>query len=254
MNDQTDPKDMPRNPRFDSDSKQDYVRRGFDAIAPRYDFMNDLMTGGLHRRWKRETVRRLHLQPGMRVLDLCTGTGDLASRAFSAIHPDGMVAALDFSWQMMAAGRQRALHHANLSWISGDASRLPFLENSFHGAMVGFGLRNVNSIETVLREVIRVLKPGARFVSLDTAQAEWQAIMPFFRFYMNRIVPWLGRFFAGSRDMYAYLSTSAEAFETPQQLEALFQQCGFVQTGYVYRPRILGGAGLVWGQKPGDLS
>jgi demethylmenaquinone methyltransferase / 2-methoxy-6-polyprenyl-1,4-benzoquinol methylase len=240
------------------ESKPAFVRRGFDSIAARYDLLNDLMTAGLHRRWKREAIQRLSLRPGMRVLDFCSGTGDLALRAVKAIHPGGQVAALDFSPGMMAEGRKRTqslqseqtLSWIALSWIGGDASRLPFLDDSFDGAVVGFGLRNVASIEIVLQEVHRVLRPGAWFVTLDTAEAEWRAILPFFRFYMNWIVPMLGKLFAGSKGMYAYLSSSAAAFQKPSELARMLQQSGFSDTGYAFRPRILGGAALVWGRKP----
>lgn len=236
-----------------SDSKPDFVRRGFDSIAAQYDRLNDLMTLGLHRRWKREVVRRLALRPGMRILDICSGTGDLAIRAAESIQPNGYVAALDFTPNMMTAGRERTQIFESaqvLSWIGGDACRLPFGKESFDGASVGFGLRNVASIEVVLQEVHRVLRPGAWFVNLDTAGSEWRAVEPFYKMYMRVLVPLMGRLFAGSRDMYAYLSSSAAAFETPQELQNLLRKAGFAQTGYAYRPRIVGGAALVWGRKP----
>lgn len=241
------------NPLPDAESKPEYVRRGFDAIASRYDRLNDLMTAGLHRRWKREAVRRLGLQPGMRVLDFCSGTGDLGWRTAGCIQPGGLVAALDFSPRMIDAGRKRAQAwdiESVLSWIHGDATQLPFMDACFDGAMVGFGLRNVASIPTALCEVYRVLRPGGRFVNLDTAESEWKAIRPLYRLYMNRIVPLLGQWFAGSKEMYAYLSSSAAVFETPEQLTQLLQENGWIDTGFAYRPRILGGAALVWGRKP----
>lgn len=237
----------------DPDAKPEFVRRGFDSIAAQYDLLNDLMTAGLHRRWKGEVVKRLSLRPGMIVLDFCSGTGDLAMRAVQAVHPGGHVAALDFSPRMMAEGRKRTSHleiGQALSWIGGDASKLPFLTGSFDGAMVGFGLRNVASIETVLYEVYRVLRPGAWFVNLDTAETEWRALAPFYRLYMNWIVPALGKIFAGSKEMYVYLSSSAAAFQTPKELEKMLQKTGYVETGFAYRPRFIGGAALVWGKKP----
>lgn len=242
-----------QNPTITPETKPVFVRRGFDSIAARYDLLNDLMTGGLHRRWKREAIQRLFLRPGMRVLDFCSGTGDLAMRAAAEIHPGGQVIALDFSPGMMAEGRKRTQvleSTQTLSWIGGDASRMPFLNDSFDGAIVGFGLRNVASIEIVLQDVFRVLRPGAWFVTLDTAEAEWRVILPLFRFYMNWIVPFLGKLFAGSKGMYAYLSSSAAAFQKPDELARMLQQSGFSETGYAFRPRILGGAALVWGKKP----
>ncbi|RJP25797.1 MAG: ubiquinone/menaquinone biosynthesis methyltransferase [Candidatus Omnitrophota bacterium] len=234
------------------DSKADYVRKGFDAIAAHYDRLNDVMTIGLHRRWKREAIRRLRLQPGGKVLDLCSGTGDLAFLAARACTERGMAAALDFSPNMMAAGmRRKALSNSgNVVRIRGDASILPFSDNRFDGVVVGFGLRNVVAIEDVIKEVRRVLKPGGLFVNLDTAGCEWKIFQPLYRLYMSAIVPLVGKYLAGSEEMYSYLSASAKAFHSPAELCALFQQCGFIQTGYAFRPRILGGAALVWGTKP----
>ncbi len=234
-------------------SKADYVRVGFDRIAARYDFMNDLMTFGLHRRWKREVVRRLDVQAGGRILDICAGTGDLSFAAASEVN-NGLVTALDFSPEMIAIGvqRSRKAHQHNIVWMKGDAMHLPFKDNSFDGATVGFGLRNVISIEDTLKEVHRVLKTGGMFINLDTASSEWNVIQPFYRLYMNKIVPYLGKLFTGSQDMYAYLSTSAGAFHTPEELCSLFEQCGFVHAGFTYRPRILGGTAIVWGEKPNN--
>ncbi|MEW6233923.1 MAG: ubiquinone/menaquinone biosynthesis methyltransferase [Candidatus Omnitrophota bacterium] len=233
----------------DVESKPGFVRRGFDSIALQYDLLNDVMTMGLHRRWKRETVRRLAIRPGMRILDLCAGTGDLAYRAAIRNGGQGLTAALDFSWKMMSVGKSRNPNADSVVWIGGDAENLPFLDASFDGAASGFGLRNVKSVETALRELHRILKPGALFVSLDTAGTEWPILAPFHQFHMKRIVPFLGEWFAHSRSMYSYLTASAEAFHPPQELQSLLDRCGFRDTGYAYRPRFLGGAALVWGRR-----
>ncbi|MDP8246240.1 MAG: ubiquinone/menaquinone biosynthesis methyltransferase [Candidatus Hinthialibacter antarcticus] len=228
--------------------KARFVRQGFDAIAPRYDLLNDIMTFGLHRAWKRKAVSLLRCQPGARILDLCSGTGDLARVAAQRV-PQCRIAAMDFSLQMMAQGRART-QDAPIDWSGADATNLPFQNECFDGALVGFGLRNVTSIEATLRETLRVLKPGARLVNLDTAGAELGALQPLLRLHMNIMVPVLGTLLAGSHSMYKYLSTSAAGFETPQELKALFEQCGFREVGYRYCPRGVGGAALVWGEKP----
>lgn len=228
--------------------KAQFVRQGFDSIAPRYDLLNDIMTFGLHRAWKRKAVALLRCQPGARILDLCSGTGDLARAAARSV-PQSQIAAIDFSQQMMAQGRART-QQAPILWSGADAANLPFPNQCFDGAMVGFGLRNVASIEAALREALRVLKPGARLVNLDTAGAELAALQPLLRLHMNVMVPLLGTLLAGSHSMYNYLASSAAGFETPLQLKALFEQCGFRQVGYRYCPRGVGGAALVWGEKP----
>lgn len=233
-----------------TEPKAIYVRDGFNAIARRYDQLNDWMTFGLHRGWKREAARRLGCRAGDRILDLCSGTGDLALRASACVGSQGAVVALDFAQEMMRLGAQRAPKQSPIVWLRGDAQHLPFQDNRFDGALVGFGLRNVISIESALSETLRVLKPGAMLVNLDTAEAEWKPLRPLHRLYMSRIVPLLGRFLAGSEEMYGYLASSAAAFDAPQILRERFEACGFVETGFVYRPRFIGGAALVWGRKP----
>lgn len=245
-----------RHPLPDPSSKPGFVRRGFDAIASRYDLLNDLMTAGLHRRWKREAIRRLDPREGMKILDLCAGTGDLARLAHARMNRIGLAVALDFSPGMMTAGRKRSGasgldENDKIAWTGGDACRLPFPDGTFDGAVVGFGLRNVASIEAALLETFRVLRPGGRFVSLDTAGPEWRGWMPLYKFHMDYVVPFLGKMFGGSREMYAYLASSSAAFQSPGELCALFEKCGFIETGYAYRPRFVGGAALVWGRRPG---
>ncbi len=241
----------------DRESKADYIRRGFDSIAKRYDLLNDLMTAGLHRRWKREAATRLSLPPDGLVLDLCAGTGDLAFRAVRTLSGRGHAVALDFSREMMRVGQQRASSRDQerascVSWLCGDAGKLPFADRTFDGAMVGFGLRNVTSIEKTLDEVIRVIKPGGTFVSLDTAGSEIKAFAPLYAFQMNWIVPVLGKWLAGSKEMYSYLTVSAAAFSTPHELCQSFERAGFDETGFTFRPRLIGGAALVWGKRPCD--
>lgn len=239
----------------DPTRKREYVQTGFNRIAVHYNRLNDVMTAGMHRRWKDEAVRMLGCRPGQRILDVCSGTGDLALRAQRAVGTSGQVIAFDFSWQMMQCGRDdlgKNHPEAALHWMCGDAEHLPFADQSFDGALVGFGLRNLVSMETGLREIGRVLKPGARLVNLDTAPAEWTMLQPMYSLYMNQIVPRIGAWITGAGDMYTYLASSAAAFDPPQELQQRFGECGYVNTGFAFRPRVVGGAALVWGERPRD--
>lgn len=234
----------------DVNDKPKFVQHGFNEIASRYDLLNDIMTGGLHRGWKNQAVKKAQIPQNGTVLDLCAGTGDLSFRAMPFA---SKVVALDFSQEMMASGKNRTnnIQANTIQWIGGDATKLPLLNQSFDAALVGFGLRNVASLEQTLAEVLRVLKPGGRFVNLDTANTEWKIFAPFYRLYMSRIVPVMGKLLTGSDSMYQYLSDSAEAFYEPHELQQHFDQAGFINTGYRYCPRLIGGAALVWGEKPG---
>lgn len=247
MKNPTPPPSLPPAP-----EKAQFVQQGFNQIAQCYDRLNDCMTAGLHRGWKREAVRRLHCGPDAVILDLCTGTGDIAGYAAEQLHESGGVAALDFAMEMMKAGRSREHSSPKVQWVCGDALTLPFGASTFDGATVGFGLRNVTDLPCALREVWRVLKPGAWLVNLDTAASPWRILLPFYRFHMNQVVPRLGRWLAGSPEMYSYLAHSAAAFDAPRHLENRFAEAGFIATGHAYRPPGLGGAALVWGQKPHD--
>lgn len=232
----------------DAAEKPKFVQNGFNEIAPRYDLLNDIMTGGMHRGWKKLAVKKAQIPTNGIVLDLCAGTGDLSYRAVQCA---SKVIALDFSHEMMVSGKKRSHENGvnSIQWVGGDACKLPLPDQSFDAALVGFGLRNVASLEQTLAEVLRVLKPGARFVNLDTANTEWKVFAPFYRLYMTQIVPVMGKLLTGSNSMYQYLTDSAEAFYEPHELQQLFDQAGFINTGYRYCPRLIGGAALVWGEK-----
>ena len=237
----------------DSSSKPVFVRNGFNAIASRYDLLNDLMTFGMHRQWKSSVIQKLSLHDDMRILDLCAGTGDLTFQAVRH-NPSISVYALDFSSEMMAKGLERENHlpdkkRTSIHWISGDAMHLPFQDASFDGAMVGFGLRNVADISQTLDEIKRVLKPGSMFVSLDTA-IPLPLFRPFYYAYMNFWVPLLGHFLVNSKTMYGYLTSSSYNFLQPGLLAQKLLEHGFQETGYAIRPRWVGGAAIVWGKKP----
>ena len=199
------------------------VQRMFDRIAPVYDAMNHLMTAGLDRRWRAitldATVRR-----GDRVLDACCGTGDLA---IGAGKRGAEVTGLDFSPRMLERARRK---DPGVDWVQGDALALPFEDASFDAATVGFGVRNVADLETGLRELRRVLRPGGRLGILEITTPRG-ALAPFYRVWFDRIVPLLGKALPGG-SAYTYLPASVRRFPAPADLAALLERTGFANVEY----------------------
>ncbi|MGZ8716798.1 MAG: bifunctional demethylmenaquinone methyltransferase/2-methoxy-6-polyprenyl-1,4-benzoquinol methylase UbiE [Gaiellaceae bacterium] len=195
------------------------VRTMFDRIAPVYDVMNRIMTGGLDQRWRRITVEQA-VSPGDRVLDACCGTGDLAIAARKRGAAD--VVGLDFSGPMLERARRKA---PEIEWLQGDVLALPFEDASFDSATVGFGVRNVDDLEAGLRELRRVLRDGGRLAILEITTPRG-VLAPFYRVWFDRIVPLLGRVLPGGA-AYTYLPASVRRFPVPEELERLLEATGF---------------------------
>jgi demethylmenaquinone methyltransferase / 2-methoxy-6-polyprenyl-1,4-benzoquinol methylase len=194
------------------------VRRMFDRIAPVYDAMNRLMTAGLDQRWRRAAAAAV-VQPGDRVLDTCCGTGDLALAAAGA---GGRVSGLDFSAPMLERARRKS---SEIEWIEGDALALPFEENVFDAATVGFGVRNLADLERGLRELRRVLRPGGRVAILEITRPQG-LLAPFYRFWFDRVIPVAGKVLPGG-SAYSYLPASVRRFPEPRGLAKLMDEAGF---------------------------
>jgi demethylmenaquinone methyltransferase/2-methoxy-6-polyprenyl-1,4-benzoquinol methylase len=200
------------------------VQRMFDRIAPVYDLMNRVMTAGLDRRWRRITVRQVVL-PGDRVLDACCGTGDLALEARR--RGAGEVTGLDFSEGMLERARRK---DPGVEWVRGDLLSLPFGDASFDAATVGFGVRNVEDLETGLCELRRVLRPGGRLGILEITTPRG-VLAPFYRVWFDRVIPLLGRLLPGGA-AYAYLPASVRRFPPPEELAALLRKDGFSEVRF----------------------
>ena len=199
------------------------VRSMFDRIAPVYDAMNRLMTAGLDRRWRRETVSAV-VRPGDRVLDVCCGTGDLAVAAAAA---GGRVTGVDFSERMLERARRKS---TNVEWLQADALALPFADGSFDVGTAGFGVRNFEDLEAGVRELRRVLREGGRVGVLEITQPQG-VLRPFFRVWFDRIVPLAGKLLPGG-GAYAYLPASVRRFPGPVDLAAALERSGFSDVRY----------------------
>lgn len=220
------------------------VQGMFSSIAPRYDLMNRLMTGGMDQAWRREVVRRAGLLPGSRLLDLGAGTGDLAREALRQV-PGCRVLAADFTLAMMLVGRaRRTSPHA---WTGADALNLPFADETFDAVLSGFLLRNVIDLERALSEQRRVLRPGGRLVALDTTRPRKNLLSPLVNFHMNRVIPFLGGLLTGDRAAYTYLPRTSQHFLSAEELQAQIVSVGLRQAGF---KRInLGTVAIHWAEK-----
>lgn len=207
----------------DSEERRARIRRVFEAVAPRYDLMNDLMSFGIHRLWKRTLARRVGAARGL-IVDLAGGTGDVAR----LLRGDGrQVLVCDPSLAMMRAGRQR-IDSAHLQWLAAEAEQLPLADASVDLLTVSFGLRNVTHLADALREIARVLKPGGHLVCLEFSQpVAWLA--PLYHLYSWLVIPRLGAWVAGEPQAYQYLIESIRRFPDQQTFADLMQQAGFTE-------------------------
>nr|WP_028320765.1 ubiquinone/menaquinone biosynthesis methyltransferase [Desulfatiglans anilini] len=202
----------------------------FSEISARYDLMNRLMTFDRDRNWKREVIRRARLQSGHRLLDVGTGTGGIAFEAQKSCR-EVTITAVDFTRPMLEIGRARDRKNT-ISWCQADALRLPFEDAAFDAVTSGYLIRNVPDPLRAFEEQMRVLKPGGRVVCLDTSPPPPGPLAPFVRFYLRRVIPFLGEIIAGNRSAYTYLPETTQAFFEPARLAALMREAGFERVSY----------------------
>ncbi len=226
-------------------SKGPGVQKMFDGIAPNYDRMNRVMTMGQDQRWRRFVVDKAG-NPGQGwVLDLATGTGDIASLTGRSYARANVIGA-DFSLNMLQEAQKR-FQEQSIAWQASDANHLPYNDNSFESVTFGYLLRNVDDSLQVLKEVCRVLKPGGRVVCLDTTPPEKNILYPFIRFYFRFGIPFLGRLIASDEAAYAYLTGSTMDFHSAKDLARIFTEAGFVEVDY--KKFMMGTIAVHWGKK-----
>ena len=214
------------------DEKARHVAGVFDSVARRYDLMNDLMSLGQHRLWKRFTVEQSMVRTGERVLDVAGGTGDLARHFARRGGQTGMVVLTDINRTMLGVGRDRLLDEGHvLPTAQCDAERLPFGSNSFDCVSVAFGLRNMTHKHVALAEMQRVLKPGGRLLVLEFSRV-WKPLTPLYDAYSFRVLPRLGEAVAGDGASYRYLAESIRMHPDQDTLKAMMEGAGFDRVDY----------------------
>jgi demethylmenaquinone methyltransferase/2-methoxy-6-polyprenyl-1,4-benzoquinol methylase len=224
-----------------------YVQDMFDRIAARYNLMNRLMTFGQDLAWRRFVVAKAALKAGNTMLDLATGTGDIAFEALKTV-PGVQVVGGDFSLGMMRVG-QRLPYGEQVLWSGSDALNLPYVDASFDAVTAGYLIRNVYDIPRAFAEQLRVLKPGGRVVILDTSPPPHNLLRPFILIHLKYVIPTLGKIISENADAYQYLPESTQAFKTPQELVQLMESAGFVNVQY--KTFMFGTMAVHWGVKPG---
>ena len=215
--------------------KAGMVRQVFESVAPRYDLMNDLMSGGVHRLWKNALIDVVNPRPGEKFLDVAGGTGDIAFRILKKQADRADVTVCDINAAMLSVGRDRAVDRGllrGITWTTGDAESLPFPDRSFDGYTIAFGLRNVTDIDKALREAHRVLKPGGRFYCLEFSKVKSAPIGRAYDAYSERALPFFGRLVARDAESYRYLHESIRRFPAQRVLAERMRKAGFANVAW----------------------
>jgi demethylmenaquinone methyltransferase/2-methoxy-6-polyprenyl-1,4-benzoquinol methylase len=229
----------------ESTGEPQHVRQMFARIATRYDFLNRLMTFGRDQSWRRRTLQGMCLQNPKRLLDVGAGTGFLSDAALKQ-HPESHLIACDFSPEMIAIGKAR-LQGQPVEWILADAHRLPFKNNCFDGVFSGFLLRNAQGVQRALEEQHRVTSKSGAMACLETTPPPKNLLEPLLRFHLQRVIPLLGRLFAGNAPAYRYLSNSTQDFLDPCSLAEKMRRAGYEKITFLRA--MFGTIVILWGRK-----
>jgi len=216
--------------RVSADEKTARVRGVFDSVADNYDLMNDLMSGGLHRLWKRFALSQTGLRPGQRALDVASGTGDLGAGLARQVGPGGLAVLTDINREMLSRGRDRLIDRgfaSQVAYVIANAEMLPFPDTSFDCVTIGFGLRNVTDKIAALASMKRVLRPGGRLLVLEFSKPQLAALQPAYDAYSFNILPRLGSIIAGDEASYRYLAESIRMHPDQETLASMIRMAGF---------------------------
>ncbi len=237
-------------PYHSSDGKKEQVAEMFDNIAPKYDFLNQLLSLGIHKGWRKKAVKLLIPLAPKKMLDVATGTGDFAIEANKRLNPE-RITGVDISEGMMKIGREKLKKlglDQKIELLIGDSENLPFADHSFDAITVGFGVRNFETLEKGMAGMFRVLKPGGMLVVLEFSRPRKFPIKQLFNFYFNRVTPFVGKIFSKDNRAYTYLPESVSAFPDGEQFISIMKKTGFSDCSW--QPLTFGIASIYTGKKP----
>lgn len=210
-------------------NKEEFVHDVFESIAPKYDRMNTLISFGMHKYWRRYTMKKMGIQAGESAIDIACGTCDWTISLAKASKAQDQIVGLDFSKNMLQIGREKLIKEGlpEVKLVHGSALDIPFEDNTFDYATIGFALRNVPDLEKTIREMMRVVKPGGKVVSLELSKPTWPPFRFLYYIYFQKILPFLGKLFANRYEQYRWLPESLIQFPDYKQLEQIFYDIGF---------------------------
>jgi len=221
--------------KVDSEKKSSLVAEVFKSVAPKYDLMNDLMSAGMHRLWKRFTIQQASVKPGQRILDVASGTGDLAKAFAKLTGPQGQVIMTDINEAMLSTGRDRLMDEGilgNIECVQADAECLPFADNDFDLVTIAFGLRNVTDKDAALKSMYRVLKPGGKLLILEFSKPQTALLSKFYDFYSFNVIPKIGGLVANDSASYQYLVESIRMHPDQETMKSMMIAAGFEDVDY----------------------
>ena len=211
--------------------KNKLVNSVFSSVYKKYDFMNDLMSLGIHRLWKEKFIDWMNPQPNTKLIDVASGTGDIAKLFFMKTKKTGEITCIEPNKNMLEQGQRRLKKNSNINWVNAAAEKIPFKDNTFDYYSISYGIRNVSNINITLKEALRVLKPGGRFMCLEFSKINNELLNFFYEKY-SKIIPSIGKLIVGSEEPYKYLVDSIEKFYNQEQLVDLMKKNGFSNIEY----------------------